>query len=228
MLTDRARHHSFARRATAAVVLTAACALAAGCNQPPGNSGEQLPAGRPRTMTREQFAFEAVQRTRRKARIKGWVDSQPLAVWARDTIRRTGAAASIVPGLRYGPGAKIVPVDYLERLNDAAFDQWQTVAYVYIEGAYPKLGIPEPQHAGDPVAVEIRRTSNDPVSGWEAHVVYPPTQYVSRVMRVRREVHTAADGPIPGSARWIFTKDDEAGWIECGMGCCTWGLQATQ
>ncbi|MDQ6925761.1 MAG: hypothetical protein M3154_05950 [Candidatus Eremiobacteraeota bacterium] len=174
-------------------------------------------------MTREQFAREALTATRRKALIKGWVDSQPLAELVRDSSVRGGTTGAGASTLRYGPGAKIVPIDYLEHLDDAAFDRWQTVAYIYAERAYPKLGIPQPQRVGDPVALEIRRTSSDPITGWEARVINPPTAYVSRTLRVQREVHKHEDGPIPGSARWIFTRDDEAGWIECGWGCCTVG-----
>ncbi len=209
--------------------LLVSCALPLACRgNPYWGSGEQPPSERSRGMTREAFAREAMTATRRKALIKGWVDSQPLAELIRDSLPVGNTAARGTEGLRYGPGAKIVPIDYLERLDDPAFDRWQTVAYIYVERAYPKLEIPAPPRLGDPVALEIRRTSGDPVRGWEAHIIYPPTGYVSRVLRVRREVHPHADGPIPGSARWIFARDDEQAWIECGWGCCTVGAAQAQ
>lgn len=214
-------------RATPIVLMVAAVGAAAGCRRDYyTGSGEPPPTSRAPDISREAFAREAFVLTRRKARVQGWVDSQPLAV--PDSGPSVGTTAGVArgaqaPRLRYGPGAKIVPIDYLEHLVGKDFAQWRTVAYIYSEGAYPKLGIPHPDSVGRPVALELRHISDRDSVGWEARVVYPPARYVSRTMPVHRHKHSPDEYPVPGSARWIFTADDEAGWIDCDMGCCTVG-----
>lgn len=188
------------------------------CQPSPEPGPQPLAAARPDSvrLTAAAYLAEVDAVTRRRGRIKGWTDSQPLAervVQGVDTV------------LRYGPGAKIVPIDDLEKLRDDDFYAWQRVAFIYIERAYPKLLIPTPPPpTSGPFEVIMHRTTASDSLGWQMKIRHPVTGFVSDTQPVVREPHrSAARADVPGSARWIFVPNDEVLWLACGMGCCTGG-----
>lgn len=162
--------------------------------------------------TRREQATAAARATAAKFPIIGWGDEQRLAV-----------PKTILPGLKYGPLGRIIPVDTLERIPEASFDRgWVLVARIQVTGNYAKLGLGATSYdsAGSDASTNtlwICRQQSD--RRWYARVVRPDRR--RSYFPVDYDPHPS--GPLPGAARWVWREDDETAWIMCPSGCCTLG-----
>jgi len=173
------------------------------------------------------FKDYAGSATSKKARNKGWGDEQRLAI--------TDASGPYPLKLRYGPLVRIIPHDDLEKLEmkDFQITGWQFVARFEVtplsplpELGYPKLSL----NAGDQNFLFLRLSDR---GVWQALIgpgcdnpttTFGCTGSRYEVQELERHVEGATDTKLPpGTARFVWSDDDETVWIRCVSGCCQLG-----
>lgn len=187
-------------------------------------------ASRPMLQQPEQrFKDYADSATRQKARNKGWGDEQRLAL-----IDSTGPYPL---RLRHGPLVRIIPHDDLEafRMEEFQVTGWQFVARFEVTPlpefparGYPKLSL----DTGNVNYLFLRHSVAD---GWQA-LIGPGCENATitfacsgsryRVDELERhEAGATATKVPPGTARFVWSDDDETVWIRCVSGCCQLGAK---
>jgi hypothetical protein len=178
----------------------------------------------------------------RVLQVKGWYDQQVLAVDA-------GSGGMATPSTYVGT---IIPHPGLERMTEADFADWNTVAWVAIEGSGPnpyetKFNLHAtvagasfdelnridlctgetcacPPGASGCVEVPTACTKHDgsPSDGVWKAMITNPVNQRSVVRCVARYAMDPTLN-IPGTVRWRWLADDEGQWMRCPLGCCELG-----
>jgi hypothetical protein len=176
-----------------------------GCTEPGGVPFRSLPP--------DSQARLVVDATSGKFEIEGWWDEQRLAV------RRSSGE------LVYGPLARIIPHDTLQRMTDSGFatGQWVLVARIQARGAYAKLKLGATTY--DPDGRDRSTNSlwlcRQPSDGqWYARIIRPDNAVFYAIV-TRRDHPQVPASLMPGAARWLWREQDEGVWMMCASGCCS-------
>lgn len=174
----------------------------------------------------QNFPDYADSATSKKAGNNGWSDEQRLAL--------PDSTGPYPLKLRHGPLVKIIPHDDLEKMEMEQFQiqGWQFVARFIVTPipemptlGYSKLSL----NPGERNYLFLRHSR----AGWEALIgpgcenpAKDPNCSGTRHRVQEIEQHEKGDTRTklpPGTARFVWSDDDETVWIRCVSGCCQVG-----